>query len=361
MTSSLDVAGGLRGLGLGIGYDSGDAALRQFYVPALARAASYDRSVGYFRASAISAAARGVSRFVASGGKMRLLIGAELTDTDRSALVGAADIPPGLAARLASELVPPDEIAAGRLAVLAWMAKHDRLEVRVAVPVDADGVPVPPERARPYFHEKLGVLRDAAGDGVAFQGSVNESDTAWTHNFESFSVYKSWDGSAAYFDEWAARFEHRWDGHVPGFKVFRLPDPAVRALIALAPDEPPPARDPEEGPEPAPPAVLATFLQVAPRLPGASGLALATTGVRLFPHQSKVVERLAGTYPRSWLVADEVGLGKTISAGLALRRLLLTGEVERALVLAPAGVCRQWQDELFESKYSVNQGVIGPG
>jgi SNF2 family DNA or RNA helicase len=60
------------------------------------------------------------------------------------------------------------------------------------------------------------------------------------------------------------------------------------------------------------------------------------------------VERLAGQYPRSWLVADEVGLGKTISAGMALRRLVLAGVVRRALILAPANVTRQWQDELFE-------------
>lgn len=339
---------GLRGLGLGIGYDSGDEALRGFYVPALSRAISYDRSVGFFRASAISSAARGVSRFIAGGGTMRLLVGAELVEEDRSALIGATEIPAGLAARLASELLDADEIASRRLQVLAWLAREGRLHVKVAVPVDADGVPVPPEHARPYFHEKIGVLHDAFGDGVAFQGSVNESDTAWTHNFESFSVYKSWDGSAAYFDEWATKFDQRWAGNVPGFKIFDLPDPAVTTLLSFAPDEVPSPRDVEEGPEPAPPELVATFLAVAPRLVGAEALGEATSAVRPFPHQRKVVARLAGTYPRSWLVADEVGLGKTISAGLALRQLLLSGQVERALILAPAGVCRQWQDELFE-------------
>jgi superfamily II DNA or RNA helicase len=339
---------GLQGLGLEIGYDSGDQALREFYVPALSRAVAYDRSVGFFRASAISAAARGVSRFVARGGRMRLLIGAQLNETDLPALVGATEIPESLAARLAYELVAPDEIAARRFEVLAWLVREGRLEVKVAVPIDPTGAPMPPDMARPYFHEKIGILRDAAGDGVAFQGSVNESDTAWTHNFESFSVYKSWDGSAPYFDEWQAKFEQRWAGDVPAFRVFDLPDPAVRALLTLAPDRPPPARDPEEGPESVPHDLLATFLAVAPRLAGGGNVAEATSGVRLFPHQSKVVARLAGEYPRSWLVADEVGLGKTISAGLALRQLLLTGQANRVLILAPAGVCRQWQDELFE-------------
>jgi Helicase conserved C-terminal domain/SNF2-related domain len=95
-------------------------------------------------------------------------------------------------------------------------------------------------------------------------------------------------------------------------------------------------------------ATLAQFLLAAPRLVDSQQLAEATSDVVLFPHQHKVVERLAGAFPRSWLVADEVGLGKTISAGLALRRLILTGAVSRVLVLAPANVARQWQDEMFE-------------
>nr|MDQ6944788.1 SNF2-related protein [Actinomycetota bacterium] len=339
---------GLRDLDLRLGYDTADDALRHFYVPALARAVTYDRSVGFFRASAFSAAARGLSRFIAGGGTARFLVGAELGEADRDALIGATEVPAELAARLAASLVPGDEIAQRRLEVLAWLVREGRLELRVAVAVDQAGVPVAPGAHVPYFHEKVGVLRDHRGDGVAFQGSVNESATGWAANFESFSVYRSWDTSAAYFDVWTAKFEARWAGDVAGFRVFPLPE-AVRAeLVALAPPEVPPARDVGEASERANRATLARFLLVAPRLLGGERLAEATSAVRPFPHQRKVVERLAGQYPRSWLVADEVGLGKTISAGLALRRLLLTGEVVRALILAPANVCRQWQDELFE-------------
>lgn len=339
---------GLRDLDLRLGYDTADDALRHFYVPALSRSIRYDRSVGFFRASALAVAAKGLSRFIAGGGIARFLVGAELAEGDRDALIGATEVPAELAARLAATLVSSDEIVRRRLEVLAWLVREGRLELRVAVAVDQAGVPVAPGEHVPYFHEKVGVLRDHRGDGVAFQGSVNESATAWAANFESFSVYTSWSTSAAYFDVWTAKFEARWAGDVAGFRVFPLPE-AVRAeLVRLAPREAPAARDVEEATERADRRSLARFLRVAPRLLGGEGLAEATSGVSLFPHQRKVSERLAGQYPRSWLVADEVGLGKTISAGLALRRLLLTGEVSRVLVLAPANVCRQWQDELFE-------------
>jgi hypothetical protein len=339
---------GLRDLDLKVSYDSADGALRAFYVPALSRSVRYDRSVGFFRSSALAVAAKGMSHFIAGGGTARFLVGAELAEIDRDALMGATEVPPELAERLSNELVPADEIARRRLEVLAWLVREGRLEIRVAVAVDASGLPVPPGAYVPYFHEKIGILWDDREDGVAFHGSINESEQAWLHNFESFSVFRSWGGDGGHFDDLATKFETRWHDMVPGFKVLPLPKAVTDALVALAPDEAPPTKDPEEPEALADRRSLARFLLAAPRLVHSEALAEATSGITAFPHQRKVVERLAAGYPRSWLVADEVGLGKTISAGLALRRLLLRGDVERALVLAPANVCLQWQDELFE-------------
>jgi hypothetical protein len=48
------------------------------------------------------------------------------------------------------------------------------------------------------------------------------------------------------------------------------------------------------------------------------------------------------------LLADEVGLGKTIEAGLIIRQLILSGRVTRCLILTPAAVLKQWQEELYE-------------
>jgi SNF2 family DNA or RNA helicase len=56
---------------------------------------------------------------------------------------------------------------------------------------------------------------------------------------------------------------------------------------------------------------------------------------------------LPSTSPRSFLIADEVGLGKTIETGLILSYLLASEKVKRVLILAPASVQPQWQDELY--------------
>ena len=340
--------GGLRELEPQPGYDSGDDFLNQFLVPALQRAHRYNRSVGYFRSSALAVAARGLSHFIASGGQMRLVVGTDLTEEDCSAMSGGLLVPDSLAERLANDLVPADEIEQHRLEVLAWLASVGRLMVKVVLPLDSDGQPVPGGGLSPYFHEKIGVLRDREGEGIAFQGSVNETSRGWGQNFESFSVYTSWDRDPRHYDFWVERFENRWTDRVAGWKVLELPAVLRDRLLTFAPTSAPPSRDPEEPPDYGDPARVARFLLAAPTLASGDGLAEATSGVTLFPHQRQVAERLAGEYPRSWLVADEVGLGKTISAGVALRRLLLSGDVKRALILAPASVCRQWQDELFE-------------
>jgi ATP-dependent helicase HepA len=75
--------------------------------------------------------------------------------------------------------------------------------------------------------------------------------------------------------------------------------------------------------------------------------------VRLFPHQLYVAERASAADPVRWLLADEVGLGKTIEAALILNRLVHTGKVERCLVVAPDALTVQWLGELWRKYHQV--------
>ena len=65
--------------------------------------------------------------------------------------------------------------------------------------------------------------------------------------------------------------------------------------------------------------------------------------IALLPHQLWVCRQVLQTWPTRWLVADDVGLGKTIEAGLILSPLLSRGDVKRLLVLCPASLVEQWQ------------------
>ena len=86
----------------------------------------------------------------------------------------------------------------------------------------------------------------------------------------------------------------------------------------------------------------------------AQGLGVFLGGrVRLFPHQLHVAERATATGPVRWLLADEVGLGKTIEASLILNRLVHAGQVERCLVVAPDALTVQWLGELWRKYHQV--------
>lgn len=73
---------------------------------------------------------------------------------------------------------------------------------------------------------------------------------------------------------------------------------------------------------------------------------METAAIEPWPHQRMAARRLAAAWPLSHLLCDEVGLGKTIEAGLAIRSLRLSGFVRRVLIAAPASLTRQWQWEM---------------
>jgi len=82
-------------------------------------------------------------------------------------------------------------------------------------------------------------------------------------------------------------------------------------------------------------------------------------GVEHLPHQIETVRKVLRHFRGRVLLADEVGLGKTIEACLLLREYLLRGLVRRVLILVPAALVSQWQEELA-SKFGLEFTIPGP-
>ncbi|MEY9211939.1 restriction endonuclease subunit R [Thermobifida halotolerans] len=84
------------------------------------------------------------------------------------------------------------------------------------------------------------------------------------------------------------------------------------------------------------------------RAASASTFSLLSSAVELYPHQLNAVLRVLSDPVRRYLLADEVGLGKTIEAGLVVRQTLIDNPESRIVILAPETLRRQWVRELRE-------------
>ena len=350
--------------------DDGDL-IGLFYVPALEEAERYDRLSGYFDAGALALAARGVEGLVRNRGRMRLIVGCTLGPGEIEAIERGEALRDRVERRLTElPLAPPDAEAAGALELLAWMVARGHLEVKAAVPCDAAKRPIADGA---IFHEKTGVIEDRGGDRIAWTGSLNETAAGWQRNWESINVATSWGPEPQRVAGEECNFARLWANRARRAVVFDVPEAARRDLLRFLPAGRLPARlraagaavarpagpAPDPPQPPAPPAhdrrgLIWTFIREAPRrAAGGERVGEATAAVTPWPHQVRAFERLYRHWPPKLLIADEVGLGKTIQAGLLLRQAWLAGRARRILILAPRAVLPQWQLELRE-KFNLN-------
>ena len=340
-------------------YGPRDDRLHDFYIPALERSVLYRRSVGYFSSSALAVAAAGVTRLLDNKGSMQLLCGAELSPNDVDAILRGESLRGSVERamlrgfdRAEGEI---EDALEARLEILAWLVAHERLHIRVVLPKGPDGHPIPHPDSQEYYHPKEGIFDDADGNRLAFSGSSNESRRGWRDNYETFQVFASWirtlgphtiPAAEHYIAPIEQRFTTLWEPDDPDWIALPLPKAVQERLLKHVPSKPPTVDPLERRPSPHERATF-RFLRDAPFLPEASRVGVETGAVTPWPHQNRVIDAVVERFPRSFLFCDEVGLGKTIEAGLALRQLIVSKRVRRSLILAPASVVRQWQEELW--------------
>ncbi len=151
--------------------------------------------------------------------------------------------------------------------------------------------------------------------------------------------------------QWLWSIEHRQPCKV--VEVSRLWDdatyhvwfPATDSVVRATPDRLKPLDAAEAG-HPARIRYVLYAARIANLLSEDVLLAPASASVIPLPHQLRALRRAVSQDRVRFLLADEVGLGKTIEAGLIMRELKLRGLVRRTLVIAPKGLVTQWMAEM---------------
>ncbi len=224
------------------------------------------------------------------------------------------------------------------------------------------------------YHAKMGIVTDANGDRLVFKGSINETPAGWKSNCESFDVNCSWRGDrdAQRVQKSLTEFSTLWTGQAKSARVLDFPDALKEKLLEFLPtddtfvrpprkkgedSEPEPEEETPEVEEEQPVAKLTedermrqvwSFIKNAPKRSDGAMVAVETSAVEPWPHQLRAYKRMLDSWPFRLLIADEVGLGKTIEAGLIIRHVWISELAKRILIMVPAGILQQWQSELYE-------------
>lgn len=213
-----------------------------FYIPCLQKSVLYQRAVGYFNSGSLATAAKGLSHFISTGGKMELIASPQLEEDDIEAIKMGYEAREDVINRVLLRGLPDKEnpIVDQRLGFLAWMILNGQLEIKIAIVDDLD------ENMQGIYHEKIGCFHDAEGNIVAFTGSSNETKGGLYSNFELVEVFCSWrEGDGVRVNNKLEDFSNLWENNTKNLRIIPFPKAVEEKLLQKQKYSKPGQNDPE--------------------------------------------------------------------------------------------------------------------
>lgn len=190
----------------------------------------YKRAVGFFSSSALIKLTKGLSKLVAREGCHIYLVASPfLSKEDVEAIkMGYKNRQEVIENSLLREFkATTDKFECERLNMLCHLIENGILDIKIANKID-DTYSESEEIG--MYHEKIGIFEDENGDKIAFTGSLNESDNAYSNNFESILVFKSWEDNR-FFLEIEDDFEKLWNDKTNKLQVYNFPEAVKKELF----------------------------------------------------------------------------------------------------------------------------------
>jgi len=298
-------------------YSSRRSPLKDFLTAQLQGAHRYDRIAGFFSSSLLEVAGEALERMTPEGGKTcaRIICNSCLNPLDvQTARAAKWGMHREWCAALPAEIGAPMK---ARLQRLYDFLASGRLKVKVL-----------PDEAFGLVHGKAGVITKADGSQICFIGSANESRTAWVSNYELVWLDESEEGVRWVQEE----FDALWSSP----QAVDLAEAVVQDMARLIQRVVVTDIDAWKKEE-ARPAEPIVELPIYRRENG------------LWAHQKSFIKLAFEAHKNGgarYLLADQVGLGKTVQLALSAKLMALYGD-KPILILVPKPLMSQWQDELW--------------
>ena len=203
---------------------------RDFIEKVLEHCVSYKRAVGFFSSTSLIYTSHGLLNIADhyKGGDplIRFIVSPKLTKEDEMAIRA------GIRSRnrvienamLRDFSEPENEFGKERLNILCHLISSGAMEIKVAVTMFE-------ENDIGMYHDKIGIMEDEDYNKIAFSGSLNESANAFANNFESITVFKSWEETRPYLDEIEKDFDLLWTNLTDRVLVIDFPEAVKQRLF----------------------------------------------------------------------------------------------------------------------------------
>lgn len=202
-----------------------DDIIRDFYIPVLENSVFYKRAVGFFSSTALIEVSKGISGLIKNSGKMQLIASPQLSEEDIEAIRKGYKIREEVINKIILrdlDLSTKDYYEKKRLNFLAHLIASGTLDIKIAFIESNDGIGI--------YHEKMGILKDFEGNKIVFAGSINESKTALTYNYEAFDVFCSWTNDLERITSKEQIFDKLWNNEVKRVRAYDFPKVAKEKL-----------------------------------------------------------------------------------------------------------------------------------
>jgi len=284
---------------------------QSFFNEKLKNAVQYDRIAGYFTSSIFEIAGEALEQIK---GQIRVICNSSLDVRD----VKTAQLAKNALRRAWCDFNPEElEGASGRFIRLYEFLKSEKLKVKVL-----------PDEVFGLIHGKAGVVTYENGEKTSFLGSVNESKSGWQLNYELL-----WEDDSAEAVQWV---QEEFDALWGDYRAVELSDFIIQDIKRLSERT-----------------VLDSVEEWRKSETDAPSVAVESPVYRenfgLWEHQKYFVDVAFRDHKLScgarYVLADQVGLGKTIQLAMAAQLMALYGD-KPILIIVPKTLMWQWQDEM---------------